>query len=82
MPRCGLRPRKAADLGGNGNAARRRQQNSNEANQPEAASNANSASVQDNADADKITPPTSPVLPGQTRIVWTLDENKRPGLTG
>lgn len=25
-----------------------------------------------------ISPPTSPVLPGQTRLVWTLDENKKP----
>lgn len=30
------------------------------------------------AEADKISPPTSPVLPGQTRIVWTLDANKQP----
>ena len=29
-------------------------------------------------DAQKITPATSPVLPGQTRIVWTLDANKQP----
>ena len=30
------------------------------------------------AEASKITPSTSPVLPGQTRIVWTLDANMQP----
>ncbi|MEP6946731.1 MAG: efflux RND transporter periplasmic adaptor subunit [Acidobacteriota bacterium] len=40
----------------------------------------NSPNAAENQDGDQtqVSPPTSPVLPGQTRIVWTLDENKRP----
>jgi len=32
----------------------------------------------DYAGSNGISPPTSPVLPDQTRIVWTLDANKKP----
>lgn len=33
---------------------------------------------QNGEEADRITPSTAPVLPGQTRVVWTLDANKQP----
>lgn len=40
--------------------------------------NALQTSEESDAERVRISPPTTPVLPGQTRIIWTLDANKQP----
>jgi len=57
---------------GNSNRANRNQ------NSPPIMANSETGEIDQPLEETKISSPTSPVLPGQTRIVWTLDANKNP----